>query len=1000
MQKTGILLSCSLISFHLTAQPVSSLQEQKQFFSTYSFTKEKDWDALRNEGKHLLPAQKPQVLNPEKTAACNLNKRVFGWHPYWNGSTYTNYQWNLLSDFCYFDYTVDANNGNNSNASFAWSTSAAVTASLNNGVNTHFCATLFSNHTTFLGNPTAQQTFITNTINLLNARGGKGVNIDFEGMGASHKAGFTTFMQNLSTQLKAANPNYEVSMALYAVDWSAVFDIPNLENYVDLFIIMGYDYYWSGSATAGPDAPLFNFQTSYNYTLTKSVTYYLNLGVPNNKLLLGLPYYGREWSTTSNAVPSSTTGAYSGSRTFAAVKNAPGTYSPATYSWEPTSFSSLYTRYTGTEWRQCWIDEGRSMRYRFKMVNERGIGGIGIWALGYDDGYNDFWSAIQDHFSDCALAPCSDTIYDMGGPNRNYYDNEDYTYTIAPAGASQVSLNFSAFDVELNYDTLWLYDGNSTAAPLIGKYTGLNSPGNVNSTGSAITVRFKSDGGTVNAGFNAIWNCSVQAPDNVIPTTQVNAPAGWITQTFTTSFTESDNMGGSGLEKSFYNVSHFNGSEWRANNTRGFFTDDFDLAIHPEWTQKTGTWTIVFGHLEQTDETPGNTNIYAPLTQNLSNRYLYHWQGMITGSGTNRRAGLHFFVDQPDSTNRGNNYFVWFRADQSVVEFYKVTNNVFTLVHSVPQTINIGAFYDKKVSYDRITGQISVWLNDAYVGSWTDPSPISNGNYVSFRSGNCDYAVENFKVYRSRASSATVTVGSANINDIYYQNQSPAQPAGNIYSIVKDTAYNLSTVASQTLNIDWSAPYCPALVSDGAAADMDTVSSTTQLTANWSNALDTNSAIAYYEYAIGTAPGLQDVAPFTNNGMLTSVTHTGLSLSQGQTYYFTVHAYDGAGLVCAATNSDGAIVILGVGISSVLNVEQPVKLYPNPNSGSFYIQSQETGNIEIVISDLAGRTLKTEIVAMDKTGYLLQMELPGGTYLVSLKSKDGLMSLHRLVISR
>ena len=36
------------------------------------------------------------------------------------------------------------------------------------------------------------------------------------------------------------------------------------------------------------------------------------------------------------------------------------------------------------------------MSERFDMVNRFGIGGIGIWALGYDDGYNDFWNLIQN----------------------------------------------------------------------------------------------------------------------------------------------------------------------------------------------------------------------------------------------------------------------------------------------------------------------------------------------------------------------------------------------------------------------------------------------------------------------------------------------------------------------------------------------------------------------------------------------------------------------------
>ena len=847
---------------------------------------------------------------------------------------------------------------------------------------------------------TAMQTFINNTISLLNARGGKGVNIDFEGMPASDKTAFTAFMQNLSTQLKAANPNYEVSIALYSVDWGGVFDIANLKNYVDLFIIMGYDYYYGGSTTAGPEAPLYNFETSYNYTLSKSITYYLKQGVPNSKLILGLPYYGREWSTNSNAIPSATTGAYTGTRTFATVKGNPTTYSAANYKWEPISFNSLYDYYNGTEWRQCWIDEARSMRYKFDIVNQRGIGGIGIWALGYDDGYPDFWNAIKDKFSTCAVVACTDTIYDMGGPSRNYYDNETYTFTIAPTGASKVSLNFSSFATEANFDTLWLYDGSSMAAPLIGKYTGTNSPGNVTSTGNAITVRYKSDGATNNTGYYAIWNCITAAPDNIAPTTQENVPSGWITATFTTSFTDTDNVGGSGLEKRFYNVSHYNGTEWRANNARGFFTDDFNTAINPEWTQKVGTWTITSNHLEETDQTPTNTNIYAPLTQNLSNRYLYHWQGNISGTGTNRRAGFHFFCDQPDSTNRGNNYFVWFRVDQSAVEFYKTTSNTFTLVKSITQTINAATWYDYKVSYDRTNGEIAVWMNNIYVGSYTDSNPIGTGNYISFRNGNCNYAVDNFKVYRSRLASATINVGSANTNDIQYENSSPTLPAASINSIVKDTAYNLSTIATKTLNVDWTAPICSPVVNDGFAADVDSVYTATQLSANWALAKDTNSAIAYYQYAIGTTPGAQDVVAFTNNGTATSVTKTGLSLSIGQHYYFTVQAVDGAGLICNANNSDGVLLVVTTGISQASNLSSPISIYPNPNDGNFYISTSSIEELNVEIMDITGRILAREKLTPANGTAQLKTDLPNGTYFVSVKSGDGYSTLTKLVIAR
>ncbi len=284
--KKIFLLSAFFGVASVSAQSVSAIQEQSSHYSSLGAHPDSYWDSLRiSEG-----AANTNVNTLEVQGACTLNKRVFGWHPYWVGTVYNNYQWNLLSDLCYFDYEVSPTTGNNTNASYNWMGSGAVTAAIANGVDVHICATLFSSHSTFLSSPTAQSTFINNIIADLQARGGKGVNIDFEGMAASNSAAFTAFMQNLSTQLHAAIPGSEVSMALYAVDWSNVFDIPNLTPSVDLFIIMGYDYYWSGSSTAGPDDPLYNFETSYNRTLTRSITFYLAQGMPENKLLLGLPY--------------------------------------------------------------------------------------------------------------------------------------------------------------------------------------------------------------------------------------------------------------------------------------------------------------------------------------------------------------------------------------------------------------------------------------------------------------------------------------------------------------------------------------------------------------------------------------------------------------------------------------------------------------------------------------------------------------------------------------
>ena len=98
----------------------------------------------------------------------------------------------------------------------------------------------YTEHLTLQTFVTAQTTLINNLVSLLNSRGGNGINIDFEGMGSSDNAPFVTFMTNLRSALSAANPSYELSVCLYAVDWSGTFNIPALNSIVNYYTIMGY----------------------------------------------------------------------------------------------------------------------------------------------------------------------------------------------------------------------------------------------------------------------------------------------------------------------------------------------------------------------------------------------------------------------------------------------------------------------------------------------------------------------------------------------------------------------------------------------------------------------------------------------------------------------------------------------------------------------------------------------------------------------------------------
>jgi N-acetyl-anhydromuramyl-L-alanine amidase AmpD len=589
-------------------------------------------------------------------------------------------------------------------------------------------------------------------------------------------------------------------------------------------------------------------------------------------------------------------------------------------------------------------------------------------------------------------------FYDSGGASANYSDDERKVYLFTKPGATNITLNFSMFNVEQGWDYLFLYDGGSINSTLIGKYTGTVNPGPVTSTNDSLLVEFRSDCATNAAGWAASYTTVTTATtsaDVTSPTTSVTTLNAWKTTSFTATFNDVDNVGGSGVEKGYYQVIDYNGTEWRANYTDGFFADNFDNAIHPEWTQKAGTWTVTGNSLVQTDETSAaanNTNIYAKLTENLSNRYLYHFLGKFEGAGTNRRAGLHFFCDQPDSSNRNNSYFVWFRLDDQKVQIYKVVNNNFGLpVYDQPLAFTAGQWYDIKIIYDRITGKINVYMNNAKVATWTDSSPYSNGGYISFRSGNCKFSIDEIKVYRSRSTTANVTIGSGNAYDIRYQNPNPLTNSAKIKSICQDSAGNLSPIFYHDLNVDWTPPSNIAFINDGKTSDISVNCNNDSLSANWGTSADTNSAIAKYWYSVGTSPGATNILNWTSNWGNTTVTSNTLTLTQNTVYYFNVKAEDGAGLMSNVISSNGQKVdttcaLLGV---NELSIKTDVQIYPNPFTQDVTIRLSKVPDVEIKVSmtDALGKRILSSSFENHATSKTINTShLAQGVYYVKIES--------------
>ena len=527
MNKTFVLFiltfQISVVSFSQDKNFKSIHQEQSEYYNMLGLTGILEFDSLQN-----FSFSKGKVNTQDDT----LVKKVFGYFPYWAGSNYLNYQWDLLSDLCFFSYEVDPVTGNPLTI-YDWDTSPAIDSALANNVNVHLCVTLFSNHHTFFQNPDAQQTLISNIISLVQNRGAHGVNMDIEALPSSLGNAFTDFMIDLNDQMDEVLPEAEISIASPAVNWNGTYDIPVLNQNVDFFMVMAYDYYWNGSSQAGPVSPLYSMTNYYDYSFAKTISYYQSQGVQNDKLILGVPYYARQWATQGQLAPSATVG-YGTAYTYRYIKtNSSGNYSSENMHLEPNSFSPYYS-FQNNGWVQCFVDNVYSMGKKYDQVNRRNLAGIGIWALGYDNGFLELWELIANKFTASSTTVNADTVFDTGGPAFNYYDNEDYIYTITTSENTNVYLSFSYLNLEEGYDSLWIFDGPDITNPLMGEYSGDSIPLLVTASGNSLTLKFHSDNGISDLGWRAVYDTlPVSAIKNMIFNNKMlvypNPATNWVT---------------------------------------------------------------------------------------------------------------------------------------------------------------------------------------------------------------------------------------------------------------------------------------------------------------------------------------------------------------------------------------------------------------------------------------------------------------------------------------
>ncbi|MCU0348311.1 MAG: choice-of-anchor L domain-containing protein, partial [Saprospiraceae bacterium] len=125
---------------------------------------------------------------------------------------------------------------------------------------------------------------------------------------------------------------------------------------------------------------------------------------------------------------------------------------------------------------------------------------------------------------DGGSSACSGTLYDSGGPDEDYGNDENFTYTICPTEPHNcINFTLDYYNIEaFSGDALNFYDGPNTSAPLLGSLNG----GDIGPTiggvcyavaaqSGCLTVQFISDGASSFEGFQGFWECTSDECPNI-----------------------------------------------------------------------------------------------------------------------------------------------------------------------------------------------------------------------------------------------------------------------------------------------------------------------------------------------------------------------------------------------------------------------------------------------------------------------------------------------------
>ena len=206
-----------------------------------------------------------------------------------------------------------------------------------------------------------------------------GTNIDFEGTKPADREPYVRFARLLTAALRADVPGGEILIDTYAdaaAGSQSFFDPKRLAPLADALFVMNYSLQSNDHGSAG--SPLET--NDLGYSAVQSLIEYTKQ-VSAAKLILGVPFYGFDFVTTSGRPGALATAAAPTSQPYRAILHA--AFPPL---WDPTTETPFSRFVRDGQWHQLWFDDPVSIALKVALASDFHTAGVGAWAFGMEDG--------------------------------------------------------------------------------------------------------------------------------------------------------------------------------------------------------------------------------------------------------------------------------------------------------------------------------------------------------------------------------------------------------------------------------------------------------------------------------------------------------------------------------------------------------------------------------------------------------------------------------------